>query len=106
MVHLLQAADVWSPVQDLRHDAWPSLLPADAPLGAGAVQLICMLVSLRARGTVKSAMQLISRNAGSCPVRLMSSFISVAMLAEGEKFLCVDCGGGPAAYQQVCKDVV
>ena len=47
VVHLLQAADVWSPVQDLSHDAWPSLLPADAPLGAGAVQLICMLVSLQ-----------------------------------------------------------
>ena len=68
MVHLLQAADVWSPVQDLRHDAWPSLLPADAPLGAGAVQLICMLVSLQKRHCQVCHAAHIPQH-GSCPVR-------------------------------------
>ena len=50
MVHLLQAAYVWRPVQDLRHDARAALRPVYAPFGAGAIQLVCMLMRLHARG--------------------------------------------------------
>lgn len=55
VVNLLQAAYVWRPKQDLRPDAWPPLLPVDAPLWACTVQLIRMLVSLRAQQNMEAS---------------------------------------------------
>ena len=47
VINLLQAPNIWRPVQDLRQDAGAPLLPVQAPLWACPVQLICMLMCLQ-----------------------------------------------------------
>lgn len=46
VINFLEAADVGGPVLNLCKNGGPSVLPLQAPSGAGSVQFMCMLMRL------------------------------------------------------------